>query len=284
MNSSEVLRYTAFSSDPQGGNPAGIVLDARGIEASQMLTLAAEIGYSESAFLFPRLDLGDAVYDIRYFAPEVEVGFCGHATIAAGVALGHEHGPSSYQLNTKAGPITLKVDEQGGEFIAVLTSPPAAKKSIDSNALAQLLELLDWSKSDLDERFEPAIGFAGMNHPVLVAGSRERLSNLNYQFDELKKLMQEQDWTTVQLVYPDGGDPASRLWHSRNPFPVGGIYEDPATGAAAAAFAGYLRESGFMTPGETFAIRQGEDMGRLSVINVKVGQSSIEVSGTATRL
>ena len=284
MNSSEVLRYTAFSNDPQGGNPAGIVLDSRGLEASEMLTLAAEIGYSETAFLFPRPDLGDAVYDIRYFAPETEVAFCGHATIATGVALGHQYGPSSYQLNTQAGPITLKVDEKDGGLVAVLTSPPATKKSLKSDVLTELLELLGWSKSELDKRFEPAIGFAGVNHPVLVTGSRERLSNLNYDFEGLKRLMQEQGWVTIQLMYPDRGDPASQLWHSRNPFPVGGVYEDPATGAAAAAFAGYLRESGFVTVGETFVIHQGEDMGRPSVITVTVGESSIEISGTAARL
>ncbi|MDP1721063.1 MAG: PhzF family phenazine biosynthesis protein [Candidatus Nanopelagicaceae bacterium] len=285
MNSSEVLRYSAFSNNPQGGNPAGIVLDASGLEASQMLAIAAEVGYSETAFLFPRPDLGNAVYDIRYFSPEVEVPFCGHATIATGVALGHKYGSSYYQLNAQAGPITLSVSEQDGTFTAVLTSPPAAMKNIESNVLVELLKLLGWSKSELDDRFQPAIGFAGLNnHPVLVVNSRERLSILNYQFDDLKKLMQEQNWVTIQLVYPDEGDPASRLWHSRNPFPVGGVYEDPATGAAAAAFAGYLRESGLVIPGETFAIHQGEDMGRPSVINVKVGESSIEISGTAVRL
>lgn len=250
-----------------------------------MLAIASEVGYSETAFLFPRPDLGYAVYDIRYFAPEVEVAFCGHATIATGIALGHKYGPSTYQLNTQAGPITLKVDEQDGRFTAVLTSPPTSMKNIESDALLELLRLLGWSKSDLDDRFQPAIGVAGLNnHPVLVANSRVRLSNLNYQFDDLKKLMLEQNWVTIQLVYPDGGDPSSQLWHSRNPFPIGGIYEDPATGSAAAAFACYLRESGFVIPGETFVIHQGEDMGRPSVINVKVGESSIEISGTAVRL
>lgn len=283
-NPSEVLRYTAFSSSPNGGNPAGVVLDASGLDAVRMLSLANEIGYSETAFLFPRADLGEAVFDIRYFAPEVEVAFCGHATIATGVALGHKYGPSNYQLNTQAGSITLRVDESDGKFIAVLTSPPATRKNIDSEALENLLHLLDWSGSELDGRFKPAIGFAGVNHPILVADSRKRLSNLNYQFDELKKLMQEQGWGTIQLVYPEGGDPANHLWHSRNPFPIGGVYEDPATGAAAAAFAGYLREEGFLSPGETFVIWQGEDMGRPSVINVTVGESSIDVSGTATRL
>ncbi len=285
MNSPEILRYGAFSNDPQGGNPAGIVLDAHGLQASEMLTIAAEVGYSETAFLFPRPDLGNAVYDIRYFSPEVEVPFCGHATIATGVALGHKYGPSYYQLNTQAGPITLNVDEQDDAFTAVLTSPPAGMKNIESDALVELLTLLGWSRFELDDRFEPAIGFAGLNnHPVLVASSRERLSKLDYQFDDLKRFMQEQNWVTIQLVYPDRGNPDSRLWHSRNPFPVGGVYEDPATGAGAAAFAGYLREYGFVIPGETFVIRQGEDMGHPSVINVKVGESSIEISGTAVRL
>jgi PhzF family phenazine biosynthesis protein len=49
----EILRYTAFSSDPAGGNPAGVVLDARGMDDASMLAAAAEVGYSETAFLLP---------------------------------------------------------------------------------------------------------------------------------------------------------------------------------------------------------------------------------------
>lgn len=75
----EILRYTAFSADPAGGNPAGVVLDATGIDDATMARTAADVGFSEMAFVVPRDD-GDL--DIRYFSPEIEVPFCGHATIA----------------------------------------------------------------------------------------------------------------------------------------------------------------------------------------------------------
>src|SRR5215216_6883523 len=95
----DVLRYTAFSDRPTGGNPAGVVLDADGMSAERMLAIAAELGYSESAFV-----VGD---DIRYFSPLAEVPFCGHATIATAVALADRDGPGQRVLNTRSGPVPV---------------------------------------------------------------------------------------------------------------------------------------------------------------------------------
>jgi PhzF family phenazine biosynthesis protein len=72
------------------------------------------------------------------------------------------------------------------------------------------------------------------------------------------------------------------LFHSRNPFPVGGVVEDPATGASAAALGGYLRDAGIIEAPFSFTIRQGEAMGRPSRLSVEVAESGgIVVSGTA---
>ena len=79
----DILRYTAFSSDPADGNPAGVVLDATGATDAEMRAVAAEVGFSETAYLFPR---GGGAFDLRYFSPLAEVPFCGHATIATAVA------------------------------------------------------------------------------------------------------------------------------------------------------------------------------------------------------
>ena len=83
----EILRYAAFSGDPSGGNPAGIMLDATGLDDATMQGIAADIGYSETAFLTPT---GPATARVRYFAPIAEVPFCGHATIASAVARARE--------------------------------------------------------------------------------------------------------------------------------------------------------------------------------------------------
>ena len=91
------------------------------------------------------------------------------------------------------------------------------------------------------------------------------------------------DWTTVALVHRE----APGLFHARNPFPPGGVREDPATGAAAAALGGYLRELGLVEPPATVVVHQGDDLGRPGVLTVTIPRdpaSGIEVSGTAVRI
>ncbi len=90
--------------------------------------------------------------------------------------------------------------------------------------------------------------------------------------------MLREDLTTLQLLWRESAD----LFHSRNPFPVGGVVEDPATGAAAAAPGGYLREAGLVSALATIIIRQGEAMGRPSLLTVKIPVTGgIVVTGTA---
>ena len=95
----EVLRYAAFTDDPAGGNPAGVVLDASGLDDAAMQAIAAEIGYSETAFVTGRDASGDL--HVRYFSPEAEVPFCGHATIATGVAWGQGAEPAPVPVLVK---------------------------------------------------------------------------------------------------------------------------------------------------------------------------------------
>jgi PhzF family phenazine biosynthesis protein len=70
-------------------------------------------------------------------------------------------------------------------------------------------------------------------------------------------------------------------WRARDPFPWGGVVEDPATGAAAAAFAGYLRAHGRAVTGDTFVITQGVEMGRPSRIEVELLDRAARISGSA---
>lgn len=281
MNAESVIRLTAFSEDPSGGNPAGVVFDATGMSSEDMLAIAHEVGYSETAFLFPHKDLENS-FQIRYFTPEAEVDFCGHATIATGVVLGRKFGDGVYELSTNVGPVPVDVTVNGSDVVATLLSPPATTAPLDVELVADILEALDWDESDLDGRFPPALGYVGNFHPILVVDSRSRLARMDFDFDELGELMRENNWTTLQLVFPDEDDPHGRIWHSRNPAPGVGIYEDPATGSAAAAFGAYLRDKGIAGVGDHITILQGDDMGRPSSILLTIGGSSMKISGTAT--
>lgn len=277
----EVLRYTAFSSDPSGGNPAGVVLDATGASEAEMQSVAAEVGYSETAFLFP----GDGSrLRVRYFSPLAEVPFCGHATIASGVAHAERNGPGALLLDTAAGEVRV-VTRRGADDLltATLTSVAPRTGPVTEPDLAAALGALGWAHDDLDASLPPRVAYAGAWHLVLAAATRQRLADLDYDVDALGALMAARDWTTVDLVWRE----SDTVFHARNPFPPGGVVEDPATGAAAAAFGGYLRELGLVAPPATVTVHQGADMGRpgLITVDIPVGpDSGISVTGTAARL
>lgn len=277
----EVLRYTAFSADPAGGNPAGVVLDATGVDDATMLATAADLGYSETAFLVAR---GEGRFAVRYFSPLAEVPFCGHATIASAVAWADRHGAGTMLLDTRAGEVAVETHANtDGLTTATLTSVPPRVATLEPADQQRLLSALRWAADELDPDLPPRVAYAGAWHPVLAVRDRSRLAGLDYDFAALGELMGERDWTTVALVWREGPD----RFDVRNPFPPGGVVEDPATGAAAAAFGGYLRELGLVPLPATLTLHQGDDMGRPSLLTVTVPAapgSGIGVSGTAVAL
>jgi PhzF family phenazine biosynthesis protein len=273
----EVLRVAAFPHEGAGGNPAGVVLDAAGLSDAEMQAIALQVGYSETVFL---TNQNANKSRVRYFSPELEVDFCGHATIAAGVALGQARGQGEYVFETNTGDVVVRVSETALGFSAELTSKSGSVSPLASDELARLLEVLGWQASALSKSFVPLIANSGNAHPVLVLRSVEVLQNLDYDFEALKLICRENRWPTIQLV----AEESPAVWRSRNPFAFGGVYEDPATGSAALAFGVYLRESGKAHPGERFAIKQGFEMGQPCLLNVFVGPDFCSVSGTAIEL
>jgi PhzF family phenazine biosynthesis protein len=274
MSDVEILRYAAFSADPAGGNPAGVVLDASALSGPEMLAVAAEVGYSETAFLTE--DRGAGVYRVRYFSPLAEVPFCGHATVGTAVALADRRGPGRVVFVTNVGDVPVTVDDQRR---ATLTSVGARVSELAPEDLAALLAALRWDARELDPALPPRVAYAGAYHPVIAAASRQRLADLDYDVPALKALMLQREWTTVQLVWREAGD----RFAVRNPFPVGGVYEDPATGAAAAAFGGYLRAERLVPDDAVVHLAQGDDLGRPGRLTVTLtpGEDGVRVSGTA---
>jgi PhzF family phenazine biosynthesis protein len=271
----KVERIAAFADGQVGGNPAGVVICDRLPDAAAMQELAREIGYSETVFAAP-LEEG---WRVRYFAPEVEVDFCGHATIALGAALALRCGNGAFRLQLNNAGITVEGRQAGATITAALQSPPTRSKQASSRLVAEALTLFSCSPADLDERIPPAIANAGAAHLVLALKTRERLSAMHYELDAGRTFAAAQGIVTISLIYAE----TSQLFHARNPFPIGGVYEDPATGAAAAALAGYLRDLGW-PHGGAIEIIQGEDMGVCSRLHAQIPPvpgESIRVSGIA---
>ncbi len=282
---SRILHYAAFTSDPAGGNPAGVVLDASDLDDSARLAIAADVGYSETAFLTsPPAGLGEPgrAFTLRFFSPKAEVSFCGHATVATAVALAERHGAGDYVFATPAGTVPVTVERVAGDMRATLTSVTPRVEDIAADDLAEALAALGWPSSDLDPAITPRIAYGGARHLVLGAATRERLADLAYDFARLEALMQRLDLTTVQLVW----QASDTVFHVRDPFPVGGVVEDPATGSAAAAFGAYARELGLVPADAELTLYQGADMGRPGTLTVRLtdGDPRVRVTGTAVRI
>ena len=278
MSSHRLHRLTTFSRTPTGGNPAGVWIGDTLPEREDMQRIAAEVGYSETVFVAP----ADGDHrSVRFYSPESEVSFCGHATIAAGVVLGSTHGDGTYHLDTAVGVVPVRVETRDGVREAALTSVEPAFMRAPDALVDDALFALGWPRSELDPAIPPARAYAGAWHLVLAVRSAARLQGLHYDFDGLKALMLRDGLTTLQIVWRE----SESLFHARNPFPVGGVVEDPATGAAAAALGGYLRGAQLVPVPSTIHIRQGEAMGRPSDLVVEIPPSGgIVVRGTAVPL
>jgi len=269
-----IIKIAAFSDGNIGGNPAGVHISEQHPSASEMQSIAAEVGYSETAFAEPSQN----GWRVRYFSPESEVPFCGHATIALGGALAKKNGAGIYALSLNEANITVEGFVQSGSYSAALQSPNTQSKSAESEIVQTALSLFGYEEKDLNLNIPPAFANAGAKHLIICLNSRSKLSAMTYDFDVGRSFMRNLDLVTVMLVYSE----TDQLFHTRNPFASGGVYEDPATGAASAAFAGYLRDITWPHEG-TINIVQGEDMGSRSLIRAEftdVPGSSVRVSGS----
>jgi PhzF family phenazine biosynthesis protein len=274
-SSTPVLRIAALSDGAQGGNPAGVWIgDALPTEA-EMQRLAHEVGFSETAFA-ARSGEG---FRVRYFSPEAEVPFCGHATIALGAALAREFGDGVYPLTLNGAAITVEGRRDGELTSAALQSPPTRSAPADPQLVAAALDLFGYREADLDPRIPPGLAHAGNDHLVLALASRALLAAMRYELAAGRVLMRAHGMPTIVLAWAEN----ARLFHTRNPFAFGGVYEDPATGSGTAALAGYLRDIGW-PHGGAIDVVQGEDMGMRSRLHASIAAepgSSIRVAGTA---
>lgn len=272
----EILRYAAFTSDPAGGNPAGVVPDATGLGEAEMQQVATDLGYSETAFVFPAES-----WRIRYFSPLAEVDFCGHATIATAVALADRNGPADLVFRANPGPIAVSTRSTDEGLTATLTSVPPRSADLSAELTGSLLHTLGLRLEDLDPALPIREVFSGNLHPI-VPVTAAALDALDHDHDLLGALMARHGWGATVAVVHRRSDTG---WVMRNPFPPGGIREDPATGSAAAALGGYLRDLSLVTPPARITIDQGTHIGRPCRIVVDIPVTGgISVTGHAVPL
>ena len=195
------------------------------------------------------------------------------------MALVERHPAAELVFHTPAGLVTVNTEHTDHGLVAELTSVSPRVRLASPGLVGPVLDVLGSRPDDLDPEYPVRLANAGSEHLVLVTRTRERLADLHYDFDALVAPHAGARLITVLLVWPEG----LKLFHAA-PVRRQRRREDPATGAAGAAFGGYLRDLHKIGPSAEFTICQGVDMGRPSRIDVSVlrGEPGVRVRGAAS--
>ena len=272
----------AFTIRGQGGNPAGVVLDAAALNAQQMQEVAAELGMSETAFVVPSAscDLG-----LRFFTPNAEVRLCGHATIATWHLLLESgiHEAGSFTMDTLAGPQSIYCDPSGR--VTMSQNLPDFGAIIAAEPIAAVLGL---RPDDLLPAAQMPVQIAstGLHKIFAPITSLAALARIQPDLAAIDALSREHDAIGIYCFTLDG--PAGTTAHCRNFAPVVGINEDSATGTSAAATACLLVQHGMVVRQShmELSFRQGDAIDQPSQIIVQLSLDDtsfrgVKVSGWA---
>lgn len=261
----------AFTDQPFGGNPAGVVLlDSDAFpEEELMLKVAAELRYSETAFVVQH---SDNEYTVRYFTPKAEVELCGHATIATFAMLHHENGLTGRCLcHTKAGDLAIEV----GDRVMMQMATPQIVKTIDEpEEIYRALGAVDYTPA-----LPVMIVSTGLPDFMIPIGDVETLNRLQPDMEAVSAITKKYEAVSFH-VFAFAGD--SYTAHVRDFAPLYDIPEESATGTANASLTHYLQQNGCIPSTGDFSFLQGEAMRRPSVVSTRItADGTVYVGGAA---
>jgi trans-2,3-dihydro-3-hydroxyanthranilate isomerase len=272
-----------FTESRFAGNPLAVVLEPQGLETAAMQTIAREFNLSETVFVFPP-EASSSRARLRIFTPANELPFAGHPTVGTAVLLGllDGGGERSFTLEEKIGPVPCRVQSTGaGRGRASFEIPRLPAKEADLPDVAAMAKALGLSSGDL--------GLGELTAARWSAGNPFSFVPVR-SLDAMRRCMV--DLATFDGAF-GGGRAAAFLFcretqdagndfHARMFAPAFGILEDPATGSAVAAFAGYLAASGGYTDGtHVIRIEQGYEMGRASLLELTIDIHAGRLTGAS---
>ena len=261
----------AFTDQPFGGNPAGVVLlegDSFPPEAL-MLQVAAELRYSETAFV---RRMSPTEYHLRYFTPKAEVELCGHATIATFALLHQKAGITGHCLcHTLAGDLRIEV---GSKVMMQMAMPSIVSTIENTDEIYRALGVTDYHPT-----LPVQIAYSGLPDLMIPVANVATLNGLQPDMVAISAITQKHKAVSFH-VFAFGSD--SYTAHVRDFAPLYDIPEESATGTANAALTHYLAVNGVIPKQGDFAFLQGEAMGRPSIVATRIThEGNIYVGGTA---
>lgn len=279
--------YDSFTNEKFKGNPAGVVLDGKGLEEDQMQLIARELGYPETVFIFK----DDSKIKVRFFTPKEEIDLCGHATIAYGTALVESgminvnEGENKIDIETNLGilPIIITMENKKVKNIMMYQASPKLSKDfiLDREKLAKSLNI---SRDDFREEIDIVKAYTGVWDLMIPLKSKEALDNIDGNMNLIKELSRELGIISLHPFYLD----ENKQLYARNLAPIVDIDEEAAIGTSNGALTYYLYSLGIVKDREEISVIQGEQMGRKSEIRGKIqienGEIKVLIGGTALKI
>ncbi|HEK9099986.1 PhzF family phenazine biosynthesis isomerase [Bacillus pfraonensis] len=289
MKEVKVFHYDAFSSKPNMGNPAGLVINTQGLTGDEMQLIAKKVGFNETSFVLPS-NVADV--RIRYFTPGHEMNLCGHATVGTIYAL-HEKGllkgKENLAIETKAGvlPVRINVDEKRETFIRMRQTAPQFQSFNGSRE--DVAHSIGLHETDLDETLPIVYGSTGiwtLLVPIKTLDACQRMKPNNKEFPSILKEIPK---ASIHPFCLETYDEAAHMHGRHFSSPYSGTIEDPVTGTASgvmgAYYATFLKQD--FDSEMKLIVEQGQEMnkdGRVAVYVTKNQEDhslQIEISGTA---
>lgn len=264
------LIVDVFTHTPLEGNQLAVFPEADSLSAEQMQRLAREMGFSETTFVLPPENGGDA--RVRIFTTRRELPFAGHPVLGTALVVGESLAGDLVSLETGLGPIEVVLERRDGRIVSGWMSQVVP----DWHAFDRERELLDAlgvERSGLPVEAYPN----GPYHVYVELASDEAVASLTPDYGALAALGE-----VAANTFAGSGN----SWKTRMFAPGAGTFEDAATGSAAGPLAIHLARHGRIGFGDEIEIRQGAEIGRPSLLHARVEGSAekitrVEVGGSA---
>ncbi|MGB5823587.1 MAG: PhzF family phenazine biosynthesis protein [Proteocatella sp.] len=291
----EVITLNSFARDNGGGNPAGVVFDADELNESQMLEIAAKVGFSETAFISKS---NKADYRVRFFTPTSEVDLCGHATIGAFYAMFAKNmiNAGKYTQETLAGVLEIEIKEDG--LVLMQQNTPIFGEKIDEtktdfelvckslginpekigikNYVANIggNELMGQYMTGPNILRTMQVVSTGLRDLIIPVEDIEALNSIKIDKELIIKISEKYDITGYHVFSLETSQEENTA-QCRNFAPLFGIDEESATGTSSGALACYLYENNLKAKIKlngtiNMKFEQGYFMEKQSLINASV--------------
>jgi trans-2,3-dihydro-3-hydroxyanthranilate isomerase len=259
-----------FTDTPLQGNQLGVFPDAVGFSSELMQRLAREMNFSETLFVLPAEDGGDA--RVRIFTPRHELSFAGHPVLGGAFVIGDALGRDTVRLETGLGLVPVGLERENGRIVF--------------GWMQQVVP--DWRPYEREDELLAALGVQQSGLPVEAYANGPLHVYVELETEEAIGALRPNFAALIDLgeIGANCFAGSRRSWKARMFAPADGVFEDPATGSAAGPLAIHLARHGRIAFGEQIEIRQGAEVGRPSVLYACAEGSGdhvdrVEVGGSA---